>query len=350
MTKGVTHTAPMKNLLVVTITIALMGVSILHAQGDRFVALSTVKSRSLAMGGATVSVLDDLGAIDTNPAAFELYQFPKERALTLFLNPTPPLTAAFRGGELDARTGSPVGDVAVGVGLGVKGAAFSARTFDVALLLGEEIPGFGVRQHDEQAFHLRNYLKDFSHSLVIRVQLASQVALGVSSSLFYSHVDGVKNWGIGLSYGLLIQPDPHFSVGLAYHDLPDYVASARLSFDRVVDEAINLGFSYRPFPGTLLCVDIRNMSEEKNLLTRELHVGLEQTFLSHCSVRCGYFRDKDERAHVYSAGVGLLNLNRLLASSRRLNHSDFALEYALLYRNSESQITRWHFLSLVIRI
>ena len=57
----------------------------LFAQNNHFVTISTIKCRSLGMGGATTSIQDDLGVIDINPAAFNLYRVKKPHRFTFFL-------------------------------------------------------------------------------------------------------------------------------------------------------------------------------------------------------------------------------------------------------------------------
>ncbi len=320
------------------------------AQDNFFVALSSVKARALAMGGAFTSISDDLTAIDMNPAAFDMYRLSVQGKFTFFLNPVAPITAMFRNSEITRGNHPWYSDAAIGISLALKGIAFSSKALDVALLLGEEIPCFGPRRFDGPVFQLEDYVSNLSNTLVARVRLADQVSIGLSTILLRSELNDNANWGIGLSYGILLQPDSGFDVGLVYHDLPKKYAETRISSDRIVDETLNLGISYTLFNATLLSADIRNISEETGVATREFHAGLEQKILDHLAFRTGYYRIRSEKANVYSCGVGILDLNQFKDTENTFKHSDYAIEYTVVYRDKDLNRTFWHYLSLLVRI
>lgn len=338
-----------EHLIYSTLAAILMSSSAL-AQDHNFVTLSTTKCRFLAMGGATTSISDDLAAIDVNPAAFDLYRLQKRHRLTLFLNPIAPITAAARNREITAGTHPWFVDSALGAGTVIKSVAFSTKQFTVALMVGEEIPDFGSRSHCARAFQLQEYVNNFSNSLVAKVRLAKQVSIGLATSLLHAKVGNDGDWGFGISYGILLQPDSGFDVGLVYHDLPKAMAAARIPFDRIEDETLNLGFSYLLFDKTTLSADIRNISEEQGNCAREVHLGCEQKFWKHLALRCGYYREQIDEADIYSGGVGLFDLNQIKKPDNAFANSDYAFEYTLVFKVDKANKSYWHFLSLVLRI
>jgi hypothetical protein len=341
----------MKNLFTAFLLLTLFSVvNNVFGQDNYFITLSTVKCRAMAMGGATTSLSDDLSSLDINPAALSLYSTPKQHRITVFLNPIFPIAAAIRNKEITQGTHTWATDAAIGTGFLVKGIAFSAKALDVALLFGEELPEFGDRNHKTQVFQLDNYINNLTNTLVARVRLADQVSIGVSTILMRANLDDNIDWGVGLSYGILLRPDSGIDVGLVYHDLPNNMSDSRVAIDRIVDETLNLGISYELFNSTLLSADIRSISEESGVLTREVHAGIEQKVLNHFAIRGGYYRAKSERTDVYSCGVGILDINQFVDTGNRFNHSDYALEYSMVYKHNELEKSFWHFVSLLLRI
>jgi hypothetical protein len=302
------------------------------------------------MGGATTGVSDDLGAMSMNPAAIELYAVPKTFRLTFFLNPVAPVVALKRWRDLRAGTGSRVGDAAVAVSTLLKGAAVTVSPVEVLLTWGEETPGFGPRPHGPEGFQLRNYLDVFSSSVALKVRLAQQVALGVDADLWYLSRGNSSLLQTGFSYGVLVQPDAHVSVGLVYIELPDSFACARQALERIGDESLNLGLAWRPFATSVVNADLRHIGEEGNPLTRELHLGVEQVVFGHVALRGGVYRERDTQRFTYSVGLGLLDMNAFVGSERRFAHPSFVVNYALVYRETESRPDRWHMLSALLRL
>ncbi|MBC7185568.1 MAG: hypothetical protein H5U38_00890 [Calditrichaeota bacterium] len=334
------------------IAIALVGMASakLGAQQDHFVTISTLKCRTLAMGGASAAVRDDLGALAMNPAAVELYAAPKSFRVTFFLNPLGPVVGLSRRQDLDDASGSADVAPAAAAATLLKGVAVTISALEVLLSWGEETPGFGPREHGPEAFQMRDYFKAFENSLAARVRLAPQVALGAGIDLWQLHTGGKRLWQAGFSYGVLVQPDPRVSVGLVYVELPDSFAHARETLDRIRDESLNLGLCWRPFAGTLLSADLRNIGEEGDPLTRELHLGAEQVVLRHFALRGGMYREKDSKRFAYSAGLGLVDFNVFVAPERQFAHATFAVNYALVYRETGTGPDRWHLLSALLRL
>ncbi len=322
----------------------------LSAQQDHFVTISTVKCRSLAMGGAGVAVPGDVGAMNMNPAAMELYTVPKSLRLTAFFNPLAPVVALCRPGDGQHSENGSLNTRATALAAVVKAVGLTVSPLEVVASWCEEVPGFGPRPHGPEAFQLRHFADVFSSSLAVKVRLAPQVAIGAGGEAWYLHQQGRSLWQTGFSYGVLVQPDPRVSVGLVSVELPDSFARARQLLERVGDESLNIGVAWRPFSSTTISADLRSIGEEGDPLTRELHVGMEQIVLRHLAVRGGIFRERDSKSLVYSAGVGLLDTNAFVSAGRRFAHPAFAVNYALVYREVSSAPDRWHLLSVLWRL
>lgn len=322
----------------------------LFAQHDHFVSISTVKWRSLAMGGASVAVRDDLGAVNVNPAAIELYAVPKSLCLTAFLNPVVPTVAFCRPGDLRGSSVGGFGGRATALAAVLKAVALTISPLDVLMSWAEEVPGFGPRPQGPEVFQLRRFGDVFSSSLAVRVRLAPQVAIGAGSELWRLRDEARNLWQLGFSYGVLVQPDPRVSVGVVYVELPDSFVRARYLLERIGDESLNLGVAWHPFASTTVSADLRHIGEEGDPLTRELHVGLEQIMFRHLAVRGGVFRERDSRSFVYSCGVGLWDSNALVSAERRLAHTTFVVNYTLVYRDVQGGPDRWHLFSILYRL
>jgi hypothetical protein len=345
-------TAPGGTWARLAIAIALVGAASpeLVAQQNHFVTISTLRCRTLAMGGASAAVRDDLGALAMNPAAVQLYAVAKSFRMSFFVNPVAPVVSLSRRQDLkDASGNTDVAPAAFAATL-LKGVGVTISALDVLLSWGEETPGFGPRQHGPEAFQMRDYFEAFSNSLAARVRLAPQVALGAGVDLWQLRTGGGRLWQVGFSYGVLVQPDPRVSVGLVYVELPDSFVYARQLLERIRDESLNLGLCWRPFAGTLLSADLRNIGEEGDPLTRELHVGAEQVVLRHFALRSGMYREKDSKRFTYSAGLGLLDLNVFVPAEQQFAHATFAVNYALVYRATATGPDRWHLLSALFRL
>ncbi|MDZ7338576.1 MAG: hypothetical protein ONB30_08550 [candidate division KSB1 bacterium] len=331
---------------VVLIRVACVGVVPAGAQEDRFVTISTLKCRSLSMGGASVAVRDDLGAVNMNPAAIDLFATPQTLRFAVFFNPVAPAVAFCRSADL----GTARNEQAIALAAFVKAIAVTLSPLDLVVSWGEEVPGFGPRQHGPEAFQLRHFADVFCSSGAVRLRLAPQVALGAGSTVWHLRQQGHSLWQAGFSYGVLVQPDPRVCVGAVYVELPDSFETARQPLERIGDESLNLGFAWHPFSSTMLSADLRSVGEEGSPLSRELHVGFEQIVFGHLALRGGAFREKESRSLVYSAGVGLFDTNAFVSAEKRLAHPAFAVNYALVYRAVSPGPVRWHLLSVLLRL
>jgi hypothetical protein len=303
---------------------------------------STVLSRGVGMGGAVTAVQDGLSNTIFNPALMEFYKYPQTFQLTCFLNPVGGIAAIQERHKLSVKENYDSFDWMSVAGIFVKGIAVTSRSLSVGLLLSEQLPG---EKLSAQGLLDRNY-----NALTARLSLADQVAIGVSGFLFNSLNGGNRQRLFGTSYGVFIQPTSKFSVGIAYHDLPNEIQASFLQNSRIVDETINVGISYQPFTSLLLAADLRNATEETESVTRELHLGMELMPFRFCALRGGYFQDEITHHNIISAGIGLFHSHSFTNSEGLLVYPDFIINYAFQVDDRGVRYDLYHFLTLLVRL
>jgi hypothetical protein len=304
------------------------------------------------MGGAVTAVEDDLGAIGYNPAAFFLYKTKRDGAFGLYFNTTGALIGGLNHNEIFEGRGKSGDDLLTGFSMLVKGITFSTESWDFGLLLGEQSLELPDEYVPRTVSSVTGFRQNHSHSFVASLKLASKVSVGGT----ISHVMGSDRIqpsdfedGFSLSYGILLQPESRLRVGVSYMNLPDSLRQYRTRIERLVDEAINVGVSYQPFDGTLLSIDVRNLSEESMEASREAHFGVEQIFMSHFALRAGFFSQADG-VNIFSGGIGLFDWNGVFNSESVFNHRNFVLNYTFVYKQHEFDNQRIHFLTALLRI
>ncbi|MFQ5706254.1 MAG: hypothetical protein ACE5HO_02330 [bacterium] len=323
------------------------------SQGSQYFTLSDVKARPLAMGGAFTSVEDDLASIQYNPAALDLYQADKSKRVTLFLNPVGLVVGGVRNKDIFNTGSYSLDDFLLTMGLLVKSVFVSLNAFDFGILLGEE--GFFQPEAfaNDDLFDVSGLQQNHAHSIVGRWKLADKISIGGSASLLYGsdENDPAKSRrDVAVSYGILLKPDKGLNVGVSFINLPDTLKDYRWPLERLVDESVNVGVSYKPFASMLLSLDVRNLGEEQNKAVREIHFGVEQVLFSHLALRAGFFDKKEEGEYSLTWGVGLLDRNLFSNPDNGFAHRDYFLNYAFVLEKNVGDYTRWHFLSLLIRI
>ena len=329
----------------------LMLPSLIIGQSSRFITVSNVRARSLALGGAFTSVVDDMPAAFYNPACYDLYKIKKQNRLTFFLNPVSPVVFGFEKNKLFTGYGTPEDDVLLTLSHLLKSISLSLNSLEVGLILGEQNIQLPSDFYEQRLFPVSGFRQNHSHAIVGRFKLADQVSIGAAANLIYSNKNTKPNERyekISVSYGILLKAEKGLQIGVSLVDLPDSLKGVRLPLERIVDEAVNVGISYRLWDSTL-SLDVRNLGEEKEEAVREFHVGYEQFILSHIALRTGWYK-KTNGGNVYSFGIGLINGNGIWNSERMFGHQNIFLNYAFIYENEPINDNKWHFLSFFIRI
>jgi hypothetical protein len=309
---------------------------------DRFVTLSTVKARPLAMGGAFLSVEDDLAALDFNPAGFSMNTLSSKAQVSVFFNPLGPILL------LENRNKVSVWDVSLG--WVVRGIAFSVGSLHIGVLLGEEVIADNDRLMRSCLWDGTGYSGQRNMGFGVSLSLASRVSLGIAGDLFVREEGGRKKFESGYRYGIIVKTRSNLDVGLCFVDFPKEYRGDRMALERLADETLNIGVSYAPWKALTLALDVRNVSDEGKGVVREPHVGFEVTPWHHLTLRGGYYSDWKEKRDTYSAGLGLFDWNSMLPEHRRFSHATFAVNTTVVWQRAGGIVNRWFFLSCVLRI
>ncbi|MFC1561444.1 hypothetical protein ACFL6I_08810 [candidate division KSB1 bacterium] len=317
-------------------------------QDDYFAAISNSRSRAVAMGGAITAVNDDMGAMSFNPGSYSLFEDRRGLHYTVALNPILPLVSSDQPDNFIYNRDNGLQSFAGALQYLVKSIGMSYKLLDIGILLNEEqiISRPGGRFFDSEDF-----IDNLYHTAVANIKLSTQVSIGVSGSYIRNSSNGSVDKGTGFSYGVLLKPSSIYQVGITYIDFSDHIPNTRKRFERLADESLNAGIMVMPWNEVILSVDVRNLTDsdkQDNFGLQEFHFGFEISRIPHLALRGGYYREKDESlyTHVYSAGVGLLDVNRFRPLMRKFDHKTPLLSYTMLFENTPLEQYRWHFLTL----
>ena len=309
-----------------------------------------MKARPIAMGGAYTSIEDDIVSANYNPATLSLYKFDKDYRFTVYLNPIAPTTIYYERFKNNTQNHESNEDVFKTAALLMKSLVFTGRFIDVAMIFNQQILDNSYLIDQKKFFQNCDLWENSYHTLVTRIKLADRVSIGASGSFYIKNIDHEVKRGWGFSYGILMKPAARMNVGLAFMDYPDDMPDIRLPLERMVDQTMNIGVSYKPTSSTTLSLDIRNLTEDDRKGVREAHLGFEQNLFSLLAIRGGYFKERFAESQAFSAGIGLIDSNLLFTDDNQFNHSQFILNYSFVYFKNKQQIFNWHVLSLQIRI
>ena len=330
-----------RGLIFVCIICLWMGSSAV-AEDDRWVTLSTVKSRPLSMGGAFISLRDDLAALDLNPAGFSILTAHKKPQVFLFLNPVSPLSIFHGAGKQSFMESV--------FGLLIRGAALSVGGVQFGCLLGEESLTNVDRLERQCIFDRTGLHANRNTTIGISVALAPRVSLGFAGEVYSRGEGSERIHRMGYRYGLILQTRHRIQVGLCFVNMPEKAENERMDLERLADETLNIGISYTPWDVFRVALDIRNVSDEGKGVVREPHIGIECFPLRHLVLRAGYFMEKSSKRRTYSAGLGLFDQNTFWKRERRFLHPSFCLNATVLWENSGAISNRWIFITGLFRI
>jgi hypothetical protein len=303
--------------------------------------VSTVNPRPMAMGGAFISVKDDLAALIWNPAAFTLYETEVTRRLTAHFNPIISLALLHK----DHRN---VTDVLAALGASLKAITFSHRWAEIGLLLWEEPLYNPAAPRNGPYFNADHTLKHTVHTLGLRVRLATTVSLGSSGNLYRIRNEGEKTVLAGaVNYGVLLKPTRGLWVGLSYFNFPSSLADLRWEMEGLSDESVNGSISFQPDHRTILVMDLRDASGEERIGWSRFRFGCERTFWERLALRLGYFQAGRQEHNVYSVGLGLKGPSW---GATPYDRCSYLANYALLVEDGAGKQRLWHLLSILFCI
>jgi len=294
------------------------------------------------MGGAFVSVEDNLASLDFNPAAFSLVASPRKVHFSILFNPLGPILIRENWGETSGWSG-PWEWL-------IRGVALSVGRVNFGVLWGEENLTDEGRLERTCLFDGTGYEGQKNTSFGFSLALAPRVSLGMAGEVFVREENEKKMWELGYRYGIVLKPRNDLNVGLCFVDFPQAYKGDRMTLERLADETLNIGVSYTPWRVVTLALDVRNVSDDGKGAVREPHVGVEIFPFQHLALRGGYYRGKGGEIETFSVGVGLFDWNSVLPENRRFSHPTFVLDTALLWQSEGGVESRWFFLSCLLRI
>ncbi len=315
-------------------------------------SVSTVSPRPLAMGGAFMAVEDEAAAIAWNPAAFAPRECRRGGGLRVHLNVLGAPAIARETGILTGVESEPYGRIpgaeklSVAVGGVVKSASFARGGFACGILLLEEhLEPAGLCRSKGLA-DAGDLLSAYYSSLCVVFHLADTVSIGASETVYARFDgDGDRHFGIGRSYGALLEPNDQVTVGLVYIDIPPGYEDYRREIEGVAPRTMNAGLAYRPLPSLVLTFDLRDLAEKHGDTALRPRAGLEWNLWGQAALRAGHYREEREGASVLSLGVGAIRMPGCRQAGGDGRSDGFVLNYASLF--SETAGPR-HLLSVVL--
>jgi len=307
--------------------------------------------RALSLAGAATALRDDLGAMTYNPAAYELYREPKRFRFTLFLSPLAPPTIYNQSeGFFGEPTETKLRNQAAALSF-IKGFNLTYKSLAVGFLFLEPRLLASETYADAPILHMDSVYKNHCNMMLVRLRVARQVAVGATLNMLYSEAEtGERERRWASSYGVFMQPSQSLAVGVSLHSMPNDVADYRSFLEEIADEAINIGIAYTAPWKTRFYVDVRNIGVGEGS-PREKYLGaIEQEFFHQVALRGGVQYHPDDKSFVYSAGIGLLNLNAIFPAKSEFQHSNYAITYSIMRKEIGSQVFFYHAFNLTFRI
>ncbi len=297
-----------------------------------YLTTNTLVARALAMGGAYVALEDALAAGLYNPANAGGYRLARHQRVQFFLNPVTPALAFTQRSSFFGKEEKSLGQTLASLGLLLKGFTLRVGPFDVSTILGEQASSHTVlapTKWETSAYRDNQY-----STVALRMRLADRVSVGGSLGLYYVKLPGAtaRAWKILASYGITLAPSQKVLLGVSYLTVPTVgTVTQRDHPERIADNSVNLGLSYRPVAHATMSFDLRNVVEDGGVIVRrEPHLGLEYTFHTLLALRCGAFYKREEARAVFSAGLGLLDLNWPRGRAAHSQYSHWALNYGIV--------------------
>ncbi|HHS13706.1 MAG TPA: hypothetical protein ENN03_08090 [bacterium] len=298
--------------------------------------IATVKTRSLAMGGAFTSIQDELAALDFNPACFYLGESSGIQGI-VYINGLTPVLAIQNWSRITGLDGM--------TAWMIRGAAFKIGRLHMGLLWGEESTGDESRLSRKKLFDSSGLSTMRNASMGFAIHLAPNVSLGITGDWYMREIDGNPDYHLGYRYGLYLATRHNIHVGLFFVDFPKPWKNDRDPLERLFDETLNVGISYSISGRMTVAFDIRNVSDEGKGPFLEPHLGLEFFPWKHIAFRSGYSRENQGGYSTLSVGMGFWNWK---AGETGYKIRPFSLETAYILEKT-AETKHWFSLGLIVR-
>ena len=322
-----------------------------EADNIRFLTSSISRARSLAMGSAYHSLVDDFSAGLYNPAAFRLNNTREERKFRFFFNPAGMSVAFYDYSKYDRDfvedNKLTASEGLLSASMFLKGAVLTTQLFDCGINLGEEVISDIPLKLGERFYSIEGHTYRSYNSAFVNFKIATTVSLGMAGTLYKSRTEEKTTYKGGYTFGVLLNPNPKLNVGIAYNDIPDSLSMARFVLESSEGKTVTGGISYYPDEKTVVSIDLRNLNKEDKHASREIHTGFERLFWQRIALRAGYYRKKLTDNDVYSFGIGILPTWEKISKFANSTRSDI-ISYTLISEENKFK-SRWHVFSLLLR-
>jgi hypothetical protein len=299
--------------------------------------VSTVSPRPMGMGGAFMAVDDELAAMAWNPAGMAPPRCRSANGLRFDINVLGAPSIAAETGLLTGveseqfaslhaieKLATAIGCVAKSVRVRTRGVAFGV------LFLEEHLDPQGLARSRRIA-DAEDLLDGYYTTVAFAFRLAPSASIGMSQVVF-SGLDegGGRSTAYGRSYGAVLRPNEFLTVGLTYLDTPPDFQHYRLSVEGLGTRTMNAGVAYRPWRGTLLTLDLRDLSETHPETSMEPRLGLEWNAPGRVAVRAGAYREDSGRTDVLTLGLGAIPRSVCPESGPEFSGDSYTINYAVL--------------------
>ncbi|MBI5777890.1 MAG: hypothetical protein HZA49_00340 [Planctomycetes bacterium] len=319
----------------------------LLGQDSDLTFLSTLKARSMGMGGAYMGVSYKTESMLWNPAGIQMPPHPDQpgRVHTNLL--AAPFVATGLGGmilggmiegdgvdELGNEYPTPMTDQAM-EGFGVALPFFfksgslrnDAGTLVFAANVVEDVLPYETLDKNKRASRDMDVFDNLGYQLGMRARITPQFSVGATAGLYHLYENGGHTSAGTLTMGTMYSPMERLSLGLSYFDFTPGAKDVLLPMERIVDRSTNLGLSFRPDDDTEVAFDVRNLLNDEAEAYGERHIGVERKLVRWLTLRAGYYKQNNTGADVTSFGFQYKNVN-----------------YTIV-RNNETDI-RYHFIQI----
>jgi hypothetical protein len=217
----------------------------------------------------------------------------------------------------------------------LRAVSITGRSFSLAAVFGESPL---VSGESKRVFPSDPYPVGYFTTIAARAALAEAVSLGAAGSFYRTRGGGSGANGEGLTFGMLLNPNPDVSAGILYVVLPECADHFRSDFEGLSHKSVNGGISWRPFSDLMISLDLRDMVEVNSQTALRPHFGLEGKPLEFTSLRCGYYRDSN-KDDVVSFGMGLSFFERCQGVAYYRTLAGLVIDYGVvLARNSATHV------------
>ena len=306
---------------------------------------------ALSLAGAATTLSDDLGGMTYNPAAYELYREQKRFRFTLFLSPLAPGIVYSKSDEFFAEP-KPDKERNQATALSfIKGFNITFSSLAIGFLFLEPKLIASETYAGASTLHMNSVYKNHFNTMIVRLRVAKQVSVGATlNMLYFEGENGEREMRLASSYGVFMQPSRSLAVGVSLHSLPDEIANYRSFLEEIADEAINIGISYTTPWRTSFYIDVRNIGVGEKGPREKYITAVEHGFFGQVALRGGLQYHPEDKSFVYSAGIGLLNLNAFFPAKSAFQHSNYAINYSIVRKVLGSEVFFYHAFNLVFRI